>query len=166
MERGNNNNQHQTKNRKAMESVNKITLGSIGRVRKKRILLVEDEEDIAFIVKMGLEAKGPYDVDTYSDPIEAIDGFRAKAYDLVLIDIVMTDLSGFSLCSEIMEEAGNKNSGGSPRICFISAADYTEEEIISIIPELSKQKEEQGTIMVRKPIKIEDMVSLIEMMTR
>jgi DNA-binding response OmpR family regulator len=43
---------------------------------KNRILIVDDEPDIAQVLKMGLEKNG-FAVDTYNDPLDAVYNFKA-----------------------------------------------------------------------------------------
>jgi DNA-binding response OmpR family regulator len=51
--------------------------------KKKRILLVDDEQDITFSLRIGLENNG-FVVDTFNDPQEALSNFKAGLYDLLL----------------------------------------------------------------------------------
>jgi DNA-binding response OmpR family regulator len=53
--------------------------------KKNRILLVDDEQDITFAFRIGLEDNG-FIVDTFNDPQEALSNFKADLYDLLLID--------------------------------------------------------------------------------
>jgi DNA-binding response OmpR family regulator len=52
----------------------------------KRILIVDDEEDIAYCFKIALECAG-FIVDTFNDPIKSLSVYKAGAYDLLLLDI-------------------------------------------------------------------------------
>ncbi len=45
--------------------------------KKGRILLIDDESDITYLVKVGLERNG-FEVDGYTDPILALQSFKAK----------------------------------------------------------------------------------------
>ena len=47
-----------------------------------RILYVDDDHDILFSIKMGLEYYG-FIVDTFSNPLEALSSFKPELYDLV-----------------------------------------------------------------------------------
>ena len=67
---------------------------------KNRILIVDDEPDIAQVLKMGLEENG-FAVDTYNDPLDAILNFKADSYDLLLIDIKMPKMNGFELYNRL-----------------------------------------------------------------
>ena len=59
---------------------------------KKRILVVDDEPDITFTLKEGLEKSGLFDVETFTDSQLALTNFKAGYYDFLLIDIRMQKL--------------------------------------------------------------------------
>ena len=44
---------------------------------KKRILVVDDEQDIAFTLKATLEETGSFQVETFTDPVLALSEFKA-----------------------------------------------------------------------------------------
>src|SRR5919197_1253216 len=82
--------------------------------KKKRILLVDDERDITFSLRIGLEKNG-FVVDTFNDAEEALSNFKAEVYDLLLIDVKMPRMNGFELY-EKMEKIDGK-----AKVCFITA---------------------------------------------
>jgi DNA-binding response OmpR family regulator len=51
--------------------------------RKSRILLIDDEPDIVYLVKVGLESKG-FEVDGYTDPTLALQNFKSRLYHLLV----------------------------------------------------------------------------------
>jgi DNA-binding response OmpR family regulator len=63
---------------------------------KRRILVVDDEQDITISLQVGIE-DGGLDVDAFTDPELALSSFKAELYDLVLIDIMMPKMDGFVL---------------------------------------------------------------------
>ena len=52
--------------------------------RGKRILIIDDDEDITNLFQTFLEYDG-YKVDAFTDPIDALYSFRKSMYDLVLL---------------------------------------------------------------------------------
>lgn len=64
---------------------------------KKRILIVDDEEDIVDVVKTRLESVG-YEIDCAYDGKEGFDKVKAHKPDLVILDIMMPGLNGSTLC--------------------------------------------------------------------
>ncbi len=68
--------------------------------QKKRILLIEDEEDIAALVKLQAELSG-YKLHV---EVDGINGFRAierEKPDLVVLDLMLPGLNGYDLCRKI-----------------------------------------------------------------
>ena len=62
-----------------------------------RILVVDDEEDLCEILKFNLENEG-YLVDTANSAEEALKTDLTK-YDLLLLDVMMGEISGFKMAS-------------------------------------------------------------------
>lgn len=71
-------------------------------VEGKRILVVDDEEDILEILSFNLSGDG-YDVDTSTSAEEAVRKNLAS-YDLFILDVMMGDMSGFRLAEKIRKE--------------------------------------------------------------
>lgn len=69
-----------------------------------RILVVDDEMDICEILKFNLENNG-YKVDTANSGEEAL-ALPLDSYDLFLLDVMMDDMSGFSLATHIRKVQG------------------------------------------------------------
>ncbi len=66
----------------------------------KRILVVDDEQPIAEILKYTLEREG-YQVDCAFDGKEAVRKALADTPDLVLLDVMLPELDGFEVCRQI-----------------------------------------------------------------
>ena len=67
---------------------------------KKRILIVDDEEELALIIAEMLEGCG-YDTDTASGAEQAYDLLGQKSFQLILLDINLPDGTGFDICREL-----------------------------------------------------------------
>jgi DNA-binding response OmpR family regulator len=65
-----------------------------------RLLVVEDEEDLAEGLRVGLARTG-YAVDVAGDAAEAYERLTVNAYDLMLLDINLPDGDGFTLCRSL-----------------------------------------------------------------
>src|SRR5438270_7802524 len=112
-----------------------------------KILLVDNEADIALAFKIGLEDNG-FTVDAFNDPLEALSNFKAGFYDLLLLDIKMPNMNGIEFYQQ-MKEIDKK-----VRVCFITASEmhYYEEIRNEIFPTLGVRR------LIRKPIKMDDLV--------
>ena len=64
---------------------------------KKMILAVDDNPDITFTVKTGLEVSGTFEVHTFNDPEIALSNFKTGLYDLALLDMRMPKMFGHEL---------------------------------------------------------------------
>ena len=69
---------------------------------KPRILLVEDDVSLGFLLVEYLESNG-FDVKLYIDGQSGLNGFKLGGFDLCIIDIMLPKLDGFSLISKIKE---------------------------------------------------------------
>ena len=65
-----------------------------------KILLVEDDAQIAYIVKETLEEKG-YEVTWATTGLEGLEDFKLVRFDLILIDLMLPEMDGFLLCKHI-----------------------------------------------------------------
>lgn len=118
------------------------------KMEKSRILVVDDEPDVNFTLKITLEDKG-FKVDAFDDPLLALENFKAGLYDLVILDIKMPKMNGFELYREI------RKLDDKVKVCFMTAFDIKEDQLKAAIPTLG---EEKPTIF-RKPIKSENLVA-------
>jgi DNA-binding response OmpR family regulator len=65
-----------------------------------RVLVVEDEPDIAQFISQGLDEAG-YVVDLAKDGAAGLDYFLAAEYDLILLDIMLPKINGLQLLNEL-----------------------------------------------------------------
>lgn len=89
-----------------------------------RILVVDDEQDLCEILKFNLETEG-YVVDTVNSAEEALAEELTK-YDLLLLDVMMGEMSGFALARKLKD---NEATTDIP-IIFLTARD-TENDTVT-----------------------------------
>ena len=65
-----------------------------------KIILVEDEEDIAALIRYNLEAEG-YQVQVCEDGIQALDALRQEIPVFMLLDVMLPRLDGREVCRQI-----------------------------------------------------------------
>lgn len=68
-----------------------------------RILLAEDEENLLKTIKLNLELEG-YNVMAVDDGKKALDEFKARRFDLIVLDVMLPEIDGFSVCQTIRLE--------------------------------------------------------------
>jgi len=90
-----------------------------------RVLLVEDERKISAYVKRGLEEAG-YAVDTAYTGREALDWADSAAYDLIVLDILLPELDGLSVCRELRKR-GNRAS-----VLMLTARDSVDDRVAGL----------------------------------
>lgn len=66
-----------------------------------RLLLAEDEEELARAVRTVLEKVGGYEVDWVPDGLEAVNASAEKSYDCMIFDIMMPRMDGIEALSKI-----------------------------------------------------------------
>jgi DNA-binding NtrC family response regulator len=84
-------------------------------LRKTKILIIDDEPDITLLFRKAVMNDGFEDVETANHPRLALKNFKEGSYDLLIIDVVMSQMDGFSLYKE-MKKIDNK-----VKVCFITA---------------------------------------------
>ena len=117
--------------------------------RTYKILVVDDERDITSVIEKGLKSNG-FEVDSYNNPIWALEKFRADTYDLLIIDIKMPKMNGFELYKK-MKEIDNKL-----KVCFLTAIEYYSDEFRMAFPKLTMR------CFADKPISIDLLAKIIK----
>lgn len=105
-----------------------------------RILLIDDEPDVALTYKSFLSSEG-YQVDAFREPERALEHFiasRPSYYDLLITDIRMPEINGLKLfqCLKIIDP--------SVKVIFVTALDAAEELVSILSPE--------PVMILRKPV--------------
>lgn len=68
-----------------------------------RILLVEDEENLRSTIRLNLEMEG-YDITEARDGKIAFNQFRSAHFDLIILDVMLPEMDGYTLCQKIRLE--------------------------------------------------------------
>jgi two-component system OmpR family response regulator len=91
-------------------------------VHKARVLVVDDEPNIAELVATALRYEG-FDVATAADGAQALATLRAFAPDLVVLDVMLPDTNGFELQARIRAD------GQRVPVLFLTARDAVEDRV-------------------------------------
>jgi CheY-like chemotaxis protein len=126
----------------------------------RRILIVDDEPDIAMTLKLGIESsndrsddnnnKIKFEVYSYTDPVEALSDFKPNFYDLLLVDITMPLMNGFELCEKVL--LLDLNIG----VCFMTAGEINQEAMRELYPLRTI-----GGCFIKKPVEIDHLIRQI-----
>ncbi|MGA8082315.1 MAG: response regulator, partial [Candidatus Nitrosopolaris sp.] len=107
------------------------------------ILVVDDEPDVCFVLEKVLGENG-FVVNSYENPLLALEGFMARTYNLVILDVKMSEINGFDLYREI------KRLDKKANVCFLTAREKCNgaySDIFSSLP---------ANCFIRKPIENEE----------
>jgi CheY-like chemotaxis protein len=115
----------------------------------KKILLVDDEPDVTYTIKNILE-DNEYNVDSFNDPILALNYYKVNFYALVILDIKMPKMDGFELYNKIREKDPKV------KICFLTASEMYYEKFRKVRSEIGRIIGEDS--FIQKPIKNEDLM--------
>jgi two-component system catabolic regulation response regulator CreB/two-component system response regulator ChvI len=102
-------------------------------------MIVDDDKDIALVLKMHLENSG-CKVDTYTSPLKALSEFKPREHDLILIDVKMPNMNGFQLYQRLREIDNNC------QVCFITAFETYYQALREFFPKLDV------SCFIKKPV--------------
>ena len=92
---------------------------------KKRILIVDDEDDLRNMLKFRLEAMD-YDVSEAADGHEGLDRARSGRPDLIILDLMLPKMDGFKVCRMLKFDEKYKHI---PIIMFTARAQEKDKQI-------------------------------------
>ena len=113
------------------------------------ILVVDDEEAIRELIKEGLGARAAL-IDAVSTAEEAWNRLSSRAYDVVLCDFNLGDMSGTELFERVGSRAGQKN----PRFLFMTG------ELLDSAQIAALEKKDSGAL--QKPFQLAELVAALE----
>ena len=118
---------------------------------KKKILLIDDEEDFCFFVKLNLEKTGKFEVLTTTSGSKGVIIASKESPDLILLDIIMPEMSGGQVAEQLMENEKTRNIP----VLFITA-----------IASRNEVQSQEGVIggrrFIAKPVTPEELMAKID----
>jgi DNA-binding response OmpR family regulator len=87
-----------------------------------KLLLVEDEDNLAAGLKLNIELEG-YAFDVVGSAREAARELASHSYDAIILDVMLPDSDGFSLCRRL-RDAGNRTP-----VLMLTACETTQERV-------------------------------------
>jgi two-component system catabolic regulation response regulator CreB len=104
---------------------------------------------VTYTIKKILEDNG-FKVDSFNDPILALNYYKVNFYDLVILDIRMPTMDGFELYLQIREKDPKV------KVCFLTVISTFNEEFRKIRLALGKTISED--YFIQKPVETEDLI--------
>lgn len=90
----------------------------------KNILVVDDDPHISEVICFALEKAG-YSYDVARDGNQALEAFKAKSFDLVILDVGLPEIDGLEVCRKIRKQSEIP-------ILFLSARDEEIDRILGL----------------------------------
>ena len=118
---------------------------------KKRILLVEDDMNLGFVIQDTLTRKG-YKVHLCRDGKDGLKYYNSNPYDLCIFDVMLPEKDGFSLAEDI------RRTDEQIPIIFLSAKSMTDDKIQGF--------KSGGDDYITKPFSNEELILRIEAILR
>ena len=111
-------------------------------------MIIDDDKDITDLFATYLESNG-YNINAYTNPLEAINNFRKNSHDLILLDLKMPTMDGMTIYHKIREIDNNVI------VCFTTAD-------INYIKQLQKGIIDIEKIVLYKPVLLKDLKNKID----
>jgi len=116
-------------------------------MKQYRILLVEDEHDIADLIKLNLEGEG-YKVAHAKDGVEALQRNKEENFDLIIMDVMLPHVDGLTATENI------RLSNTEVPILFLSARNTTQDRIAGL--------KKGGDDYLTKPFNLEELLLRVQ----
>jgi len=120
----------------------------------KKVFIVDDEVSFTRMLKANLERTGLYSVTTENDPMAALEAAKSFQPDVMFLDVMMPGMEGGELAALMRED---KTLAAVP-IVFMTAI-VTKEETGDTIGEIG------GNMFLAKPVKLQDVLDAIQIVT-
>lgn len=118
-----------------------------------RVLLIDDNKDIANMVNLCLESQEDITCDVISDGKEGLKSIKEGNFDVILLDLALPDFSRFDIFKDlILKDDGIINSNN---ILIFTASSVTDVEVQETLASGAKG-------VLRKPLSIDDLIGAVE----
>ncbi len=116
----------------------------------KRILIIDDDEEICKLIKVGLEKKGDFNVLFATSGKEGLRIAQTEKPHLILLDVRMPEMDGFEVLREIKQ---NKEIAGVPVVMLTALGDERRQ---------NEAAHSYSEGYLTKPVELKDIKSTIE----
>jgi CheY-like chemotaxis protein len=116
-----------------------------------RILLIDDNRDIADMVRLCLESQENTTCNIIGDGRAGLQSIREDTFDVILLDLAMPEFSGF----DIFKALKDGDLLRSNNVLIFTASSVTDNEVHEMLSSGAKG-------VLRKPLSIDDLISAVE----
>ena len=116
-----------------------------------RILVVEDEKHLNRIISEAVEDEG-YSVDSCYNGLEALEYLECAQYDVMILDVMMPKMDGFTLVRKLRERGDNTP------VLFLTARDAVADKVQGL--------ESGGDYSLTKPFDFKELMAVVRVMAR
>jgi CheY-like chemotaxis protein len=114
----------------------------------KRILVVDDDEMVLMALDELLKGEG-YEIETVSSGAEALKKLDTNRYDLLMLDVIMPEMDGFTLCKRVREKEAYQETP----IVFLTAKSRDEDRLHGL--------EAGANLFLSKPISPDKLIGIV-----
>lgn len=118
---------------------------------RPRVLVVDDEENIRFLVTTALELSGMSSV-VASSGFEALDQVYRERPDLIVLDVMLPDLDGFAILRRLRDQ------GNQTPVVFLTARDQSVDRVRGL--------SEGGNDYIVKPFDVAELIARVQLRLR
>jgi len=118
---------------------------------KKKVLIIDDEENFCKLVKKNIEQAGEFEVSIATNGVDGIKSARKIKPDLILLDIVMPEMDGTDVAALIKNDKDIKDTP----IVFLTAIVREEEAD-------SQANSTRGYSLLAKTVTVGDLIACIK----
>ena len=121
---------------------------STGAVRTAKILVIDDEPEITEIIEAFLDNAG-YSVKVENRPDKAVSVAHQLRPDLILLDIMMPGVDGYTICNRIKEDPTLANTP----VIFLTGKDSKDDQ--------GRSFQAGGDMFIKKPFSCERLLEIV-----
>jgi DNA-binding response OmpR family regulator len=114
----------------------------------RRVLVVDDEPQVVWVIQLSLEAEG-YETFTAHDGVEAMEQVVAHKPDLVVLDVMMPRMDGWS----VLQELAAIPEAERPRVVMVTA--------LASAADRARATELGADAYVTKPFSVEELLDVL-----
>jgi DNA-binding response OmpR family regulator len=116
-----------------------------------RVLLIDDNKDVAEMVRLCLESQENITCSVVGDGKAGLRTIREDTFDVILLDLAMPEFSGFDIFRTLKEEGILR----SKNVLIFTASSVTDGEVQEMLSSGAKG-------VLRKPLSIDDLIAAVE----